>query len=67
MAGSNLKDWLKANDVTQEQFEATSGVPQSTISRICKGGDSTDDTKRRIYEATNGEVTPNWLVLGKAA
>lgn len=67
LAGMNLKDWLAANKLTQEQFEQKSGIPQSTISRICQGGDSTDDTKRKIYETTNGEVTPNWLVLNKAA
>jgi transcriptional regulator with XRE-family HTH domain len=67
LAGSNLKDWLKANGLTQEDFEKKSGLPQSTISRVCRGGDSTDDTKRKIYETTNGEVTPNWLVLNKAA
>lgn len=62
----NLKDWLASQGLTQEKFEELSGIDQATISRLCLGKDCTDETKRKIYDATGGQVTPNWLVLGKA-
>lgn len=65
MAGMNLGDWLRAKPMTQPAFAKLSGVSQTTISRVVNGGDTTNETMRKIYDATDGEVTPNWLVLNK--
>ncbi len=51
-----LKDWLKANNLTQEQFEERSGVSQAVISRACNGGGVTEENAQKILAATGGAV-----------
>lgn len=67
MAGMTLKDWLETEDVKQEWLAEKLDMSQSTVSRIISGADTTDSIKRRIYRITEGAVTPNWMVLGRAA
>ncbi len=66
MIGMTLKDWLKENGYTQKSFAAHLGVAQSTISRAVNGR-CEFAVMIKIYEATSGAVTPNWIILGKAA
>lgn len=54
-----LKDWLKANKVSQAALAAKVGITQVTISRICKGGYPGAETMYRIALATGGDVQPN--------
>jgi transcriptional regulator with XRE-family HTH domain len=63
----NLADWLKRESLTQEQFEAASGISQTIISRAVRGEDISAESMRSIYNATRGAVTPNWLVLAAEA
>lgn len=58
-----LKEWLELKKLTQDQFSAQSGIPQTTISRLCRGQPTSSEMMRTIFEATDGEVTPNDLVL----
>lgn len=62
-----LSDWLKANNKTREWLGEQLGVSQTNASRIVAGKDTRFSNLARIYELTNGEVTPNWMILGKAA
>lgn len=63
----HLADWLKAENKTQEWLGEQLGMSQTGVSRIVNGGDTSFTTLRRINELTNGAVSPNWMVLGKAA
>jgi predicted XRE-type DNA-binding protein len=62
-----LKEWLEANQMTQEQFAAVSGIGQSSVSRVCVGGSCKPAVALAIYEATEGAVTPNDIYLREAA
>jgi predicted XRE-type DNA-binding protein len=62
-----LKEWLEANQMTQEQFASVSGIGQSSVSRVCVGGHCLPATAVKIYEATEGAVTPNDIYLHQAA
>lgn len=53
--------------MTQQQFADISGVSQSSVSRVCVGGICDPATALRIYEATEGAVTPNDIYLPRAA
>lgn len=61
-----LVDWLKRNGKTQDWLGEQLGMSQSGVGRIVNGRDTRFATLRRIYELTDGAVTPNWMVLGKA-
>lgn len=66
MAGKNLSQYLKDEGITQDEFSKKHGIPQSTVSRICSGGDTTPKMMRKLHAVTGGAVTPDCLVL-KAA
>lgn len=67
MAGMNLKEWLTKESMTQAEFAAKAKMKQRTVSHIINGGTTSNENHTKIYEATDGEVTPNWTILGKAA
>lgn len=63
MQTMDLKSWLEREKLTQEAFEAQSGISQSIISRACNGVAISSENMVSLYNATGGAVTPNWLVL----
>lgn len=67
VAAQSLPEWLKANGKTQEWLAGRMGLSQTGVSRIIAGKDTKFDNLRRVYEVTDGAVTPNMIVLGKAA
>jgi transcriptional regulator with XRE-family HTH domain len=55
-----LREWLKKNGITQDQFAADNGIGQSTLSMLCTGARRPSlKMMGRIAAATRGEVTPN--------
>jgi predicted XRE-type DNA-binding protein len=58
-----LREWLAENQMTQEQFTGVSGIGQSTISRLCLGGICSSKAALKIYDVTEGAVTPNDIFL----
>lgn len=53
-----LEEYLYRKDETQGHFAERSGVSQSTISRVCNGGDTSGMLWARITAATGGKVRP---------
>lgn len=51
-----LTEYLERTGETQLAFAKRSGVPQSTVSLICKGGGTRVETALKIIEATSGLV-----------
>lgn len=47
-----LAEYLERTGETQSAFAKRSGVPQSTVSLICKGGGTRVETALKIIEAT---------------
>lgn len=66
MAVKTLPQWRADNNLTQSQFGEQVGITTRTISHIENGGNTTWENLRAIYDATDGEVTPNMIVLGKS-
>ncbi len=57
--GMKIKDYIKENGLTQQQFAYLVGVSQSTISRLLDSKESTPiGLIQRICEATKGDVKP---------
>lgn len=57
-----LKAWLSKEGMTQTKFAEKSGLILQSVSRYVNGRIPQDkETVVAIYEATNGEVTPNDL------
>jgi hypothetical protein len=67
VAGMSLPDWLKANNKTLDWLAEQLQISQTGASRIARGKDTRYVNLRRIYEVTDGAVTPNWMILGKAS
>jgi hypothetical protein len=63
-ASSKLGIWLVRNSISQPSFAEMIGVSQACISRVITGERRpSEDTIRRIFAATKGEITPNDLML----
>lgn len=63
-----LKEWFAEDGSrTQGQLATLTGLDQGHISRLVGGATCSADTMRVIHEATGGAVTPNDMVLGRAA
>jgi DNA-binding XRE family transcriptional regulator len=62
-----LKEWLAKNGITQDQFAEEWGIGQSTVSRVCMGGNCKPSVAIVIHTATSGAVTPNDIYLSQAA
>lgn len=63
-----LQDWIdKTEGMTQEKLALLCGCGQPTIARIVAGGATSQGIMEAIFEATEGEVTPNDIVLGDKA
>ena len=60
-----LKSYLEAKRMTYEAAAAQiGGVSRSAVEKWCRGERvPMPEQLRRIYEVTNGEVTPNDFVL----
>lgn len=59
-----LKSFRTRNDLSLDALAERIGVSKATLSRLeNKKQDASSDLLRRISEATNGEVTPNDIVL----
>jgi transcriptional regulator with XRE-family HTH domain len=55
-----LKDFLKEEKITQEQFAKVIGVSQATVSRWCDGFQKPNQKMMtKILIATQGKVTAN--------
>lgn len=67
MAGKTLATWLEDNNKTQAWLGEQLAMSQTGVSNVVRGKDTRFDTLRSIYKITDGEVTPNWMILGKAA
>lgn len=60
-----LKDFLKEEKITQEQFAEVIGVSQATVSRWCEGLQiPTPKQMNKILLATKGKVTANDFYYG---
>jgi len=61
----NLRTYITANGLTYEQAAALiGGVSRSAVIKWCRGERfPMPGQLRRIYEVTNGEVTPNDFAL----
>lgn len=57
-----LKDWMDNEGLSQAKMADMVGCDQATISRILAGNGCTDEWKRRIFDITDGMVTPNDLL-----
>lgn len=57
-----LSEWMKEQELNQEQVAELMGVDQTTISRIVNGRSCKDATKIVIIEKTDGKVTANDLL-----
>lgn len=67
MAVMTLPDWRAENNKTQTDVAEKIGVSTRAISHIEKGGNTDFENLRKIYELTDGQVTPNMIILGKPA
>jgi hypothetical protein len=67
VAGMTLPEWLEENGKTREWLAGQLGVSQTGASRIVAGKDTKFANLRRIHEITEGAVSPNWMILGRAA
>lgn len=61
-----LSEWMAEEELDQVRAETKLGVDQTIISRILSGKGCSDKTKLKIFNATDGKVTPNDL-LGTTA
>lgn len=59
MPSMTLDRYLSEQKLTQHAFAKRIGVTQSRVSRILSGGTVPGRLLQRIYEATDGAVTPN--------
>lgn len=57
-----LKEWMEAKELSQTKMADMVGCDQATISRILAGNGCADEWKRRIFDLTDGAVTPNDLL-----
>lgn len=60
-----LAEYFSQTGLTQQQFAARAGITQAYVSRIVAGlcSSVSGEVARRIYAATEGEVTPNDIFL----
>ena len=59
-----LQEYLKTNNLTNSQFVELIKITQPSLSRWLNGTrDPNIKMMKRIYRATNGQVTPNDFVL----
>ena len=58
----HLREYLEMTGLTPAQFADRIGRDQSTVHKVLKGHPGSKMTMVAIYEATNGQVTPNDLV-----
>jgi transcriptional regulator with XRE-family HTH domain len=65
LPGMTLAEYLSETGLTQSAFAARVGITQAYVSRILAGvyESVSQDVVRRIYDATEGEVTPNDIFL----
>lgn len=54
-----LKDFLKEENITQEEFAEKVGTAQGNVSRWCNGDAPRSDMMSKILLATQGKVTAN--------
>lgn len=55
-----IRSYLKSNKITQAEFAALVGTSAQAISCFCLGQRiPRPDVMRKIFDATNGAVTPN--------
>lgn len=65
IAAMTLEQYLSEHKLTQQEFAEQIGITQSRVSRILSGSRGMPDRLlQRIYEVTNGDVTPNDLIIG---
>lgn len=57
-----LREYLKINNLQMAQFGEQIGTTGPTVCRIAAGQVPRRDLMVKIYEATEGRVTPNDLV-----
>jgi 3,4-dihydroxy 2-butanone 4-phosphate synthase/GTP cyclohydrolase II len=59
-----LEDWLTREGKRASAFARDVGVTPATISGLCRGDRWLGkDVAQKIYDATNGEVTPTDFML----
>lgn len=54
-----LAEYLELRNETQTSFSRRSGVPQQTISLICKGQGTRVETAAKIVEASREQPAPD--------
>ena len=60
IAVMTLTEYLQHRDITAVQLAAELGIDQSSLSRIIRGDQlPRKPLMRRIYQVTDGQVTPN--------
>ncbi len=59
-----LREWLRANGLSHNDFAARSGVPQTTIARVCLGHGASLKNSISIVIGTGGEVSLIDLIPG---
>lgn len=57
-----LSNYLQIHSLTATAFAARSGIHRTQISRALRGHAS-QQTLKRLYEATDGQVTPNDVII----
>lgn len=57
-----LAEYLRENGITQEEFGRCAKLPQQTVSRVARGGDTSGKNWARIELATDGQVR-SWTLL----
>jgi 3,4-dihydroxy 2-butanone 4-phosphate synthase/GTP cyclohydrolase II len=63
-----LATYLTREGLTNVAFARTTGLSEGTVSLLCRDEIwLSRQTAKTIFEATNGEVTPNDFLLAEAA
>lgn len=60
-----LREYLKKEKITQEQFAEMIGVTQGIVTRWCRGAIPRIELMTKILVATQGKVTANDFYYGK--
>lgn len=68
MCTMNLSTYLDANGMTEAEFAARVGVSRTQINKLKHGRAwLSDDVAARIFDATDGQVTPNDFLATRRA
>ncbi len=59
-------DWRAKRGITQRDAARLFGLSPAALSKIEHGGGLRSATLARIFVATGGELSPNFLILGEA-